>query len=395
MTRFLASVPGYVYAQQGESLYVNLFAAGTADIKLDNGRKFQVTQVTRYPWDGNVAINIAPEKTTSFAVKVRIPGWAQGEAVPTDLYKFADSTSAAPTLAVNGKSVPIKLEKGYVTINRSWKKGDRIELNLPMPVRRVVANEMVKDDKGKVALQRGPLVYCVEWPDMKDGHVVNVMLPDSAVLSSEFRSDLLNGVEVIKGEGKALRYGDAQRTLQKEPVALTAIPYYAWANRGRGEMAVWLGRTEAGTRPLPFPTIASTSKATASNDGVRPDVRALNDQREPSSSGDHSNRYLDWWPHKGTKEWVQYDFSKPAKVSAVEVYWFDDTGVGECRLPKSWQLLYRANGEWKPVENPSGYGCAGDRYNRTTFDSVETDALRLEVQLPDAFSAGIHEWRVE
>jgi DUF1680 family protein len=395
MTRFLASVPGYIYAQQGETLYVNLFAAGTADIKLDNGRKIEVTQVTRYPWDGNVTMNITPEKTASFAVKVRIPGWAQGEAVPSDLYKFVDNVSAAPTLAVNGKSVPIKLEKGYVTIKRSWKKGDRIELNLPMPVRRVVANDMVKDDTGKVALERGPLVFCVEWPDMTGGHVVNVMLPDSAVLSSEFRSDLLNGVEVIKGEGQALRYADAQRTLHKEPVALTAIPYYAWANRGRGEMAVWLGRTEASTRPLPFPTIASTSKATASNDGVRPDVRALNDQREPSSSGDHSNRYLHWWPHRGTKEWVQYDFAKPAKVSAVEVYWFDDTGVGECRLPKSWRLFYRANGEWKPVDNPSGYGCAGDKYNRTTFDSIETDALRLEVQLPDGFSTGIHEWRVE
>jgi DUF1680 family protein len=395
MTRFLASVPGYVYAQQGETLYVNLFAAGTADIKLDNGHKIEVTQVTRYPWDGNVTMNVAPEKTTSFAIKVRIPGWAQGEAVPRDLYRFADRVSTSPTLVVNGKSVPMKLEKGYVTIKRSWKKGDRIELNLPMPVRRVVANEMVKDDTARVALQRGPLVFCVEWPDMKDGHVVNVMLPDSAMLSSEFRSDLLNGVEVIKGEAQALRYADAKRTLQAEPVALTAIPYYAWANRGRGEMAVWLGRTEAGARPLPFPTIASTSKATASNDGVRPDVRALNDQREPSSSGDHSNRYLHWWPHKGTKEWVQYDFAKPAKVSAVEVYWFDDTGVGECRLPKSWQLFYRANGEWKPVENPSGYGCAGDQYNRTTFDSVETDALRLEVQLPDGFSTGIHEWRVE
>jgi hypothetical protein len=174
-----------------------------------------------------------------------------------------------------------------------------------------------------------------------------------------------------------------------------AIPYYAWANRGRGEMAVWLARSEDAARPLPFPTIASTSKATASNDGVRPDTRALNDQREPKNSGDHSNRFLHWWPHKGTKEWVQYDFEKPSRVAAVEVYWFDDTGAGECRLPQSWQLSYRENGEWKPIKNPSGYGCAGDRYNRTTFDAVETDALRLEVQLPEKFSAGIHEWRVE
>jgi hypothetical protein len=160
-------------------------------------------------------------------------------------------------------------------------------------------------------------------------------------------------------------------------------------------MAVWLARTDAGARPLPFPTIASTSKASASSNGVRPDVRALNDQREPRNSGDHSNRFLHWWPHKGTKEWVQYDFAKPARVAATEVYWFDDTGVGECRLPKSWQLSYRENGEWKPVAHPSGFGCDGDRYNRTTFDAVTTDGLRLEVQLPNGFSTGIHEWRVE
>jgi hypothetical protein len=160
-------------------------------------------------------------------------------------------------------------------------------------------------------------------------------------------------------------------------------------------MAVWLAREDSAARPLPFPTIASTSRASASHDGVRPDVRALNDQREPKSSDDHSNRYLHWWPHKGTKEWVQYDFAKPAKVGAVEVYWFDDTGMGECRLPKSWQLSYRDKGQWKPVSNPSGYGCAGDGYNRTTFAPVLTDGLRLDVQLPDNYSAGIHEWRVE
>ena len=225
--------------------------------------------------------------------------------------------------------------------------------------------------------------------------MVNLVLRDDSRLSAEFRPELLNGVEVIKGEASGLRYVDAQKQVDREKVELTAIPYYAWANRGRGEMAVWLARTDKEARPVPFPTIASTSKASASSDGVRPDARALNDQREPASSSDHANRYLHWWPHKGTKEWVQYDFAKPAKVSAVEVYWFDDTGGGECRVPKSWQLSYRESGEWKPVKNPNGFGCDADKYNRTTFEPVETDGLRLEVQLPEGFSAGIHEWKVE
>src|SRR5207249_1284307 len=132
---------------------------------------------------------------------------------------------------------------------------------------------------------------------------------DLSQLTTEFRPELLNGVEVIKGEATGVRYADAHQKLEKDKVELTAIPYYSWANRGRGEMAVWLARTESAARPVPFPTLASMSKASASSDGVRPDVRALNDQREPASSGDHANRYLHWWPHKGTKEWVQYDFA--------------------------------------------------------------------------------------
>jgi DUF1680 family protein len=395
MTRFLASVPGYVYAYQGDSIYVNLYAAGEAEIKMDDGAMIKISQETRYPWDGMVKMRLAPEKTSKFTFNVRIPGWARDEAVPSDLYVFEDKAKEPPTLKVNGKTVPIKLNKGYFSLQRSWKKGDVVELNLPMPVRRVVANEKVSDDVGKVALQRGPLVYCLEWPDAKDGHVVNVLLPDEKPLTAEFRPDLLGGVEILKGQAWSLRYADAHKKLEKEEVAITAIPYYAWANRGRGEMAVWLAHTEAAARPLPYPTIASTSKATASNDGVRPDTRALNDQREPKNSGDHSNRYLHWWPHKGTKEWAQYDFAKPTRVAAVEIYWFDDTGAGECRLPQSWRLSYRENGEWKPVKNPNGFGCAGDQYNRTTFDPVETDGLRLEVQLPEKFSTGIHEWRVE
>ncbi len=395
MTRFLASVPGYVYAQQGDTLYVNLYAAGTAEVKLDNGRNIKVTQETRYPWDGRVKLTVAPDKTADFTVNIRIPGWARNDAVPSDLYRYLAPAGAAPTLKVNDKSVPIELTKGYVGLRRSWRSGDVVELELPMPVRRVVANDKVTDDTGCVALERGPLVYCVEWPDVKDGHVVNLLLPDATPLTTAFRPDLLNGVEVIQGQAESLRYADAHKNLKREKVDFTAIPYYAWANRGRGEMVVWLARQESAARPLPFPTLASTSKATASHEGVRPDTRALNDQREPKSSGDHSNRFLHWWPHKGTKEWVQYDFAKPAKVGGVEVYWFDDTGVGECRLPKSWQLFYRDKGDWKPVSHPSGYGCAGDRYNRTTFDPVETDGLRLEVQLTENFSAGIHEWRVD
>ncbi|HTL54932.1 MAG TPA: glycoside hydrolase family 127 protein [Candidatus Limnocylindrales bacterium] len=395
ITRFLASVPGYVYEQKGDALFVNLYSAGQAEITLENGTKLKIVQQTRYPWDGSVRLKLEPQTKRAFTVNLRIPGWARNEVVPSDLYTFQSPCAENATIKVNGKLQSFKIEKGYAALTRKWNNKDIVELNLPMPVRRVVANSKVEDDTGKVALQRGPLVYCVEWPDVKDGHVVNLLLPDNGTLTSDFRPDLLGGLEVVRGTAQGLAYSDARKSVREQKVAFVAIPYYAWANRGRGEMSVWLARTESAARPLPFPTVASTSKATASAQGVRPDVNALNDQREPKSSGDHANRFLHWWPHKGTKEWVQYDFAKQARVGAVEIYWFDDTGVGECRLPKAWQLFYRDNGEWRLVSGASGYGCDGDKYNRTTFDPVQTDGLRLEVQLPDHFSSGIHEWRVE
>ena len=146
---------------------------------------------------------------------------------------------------------------------------------------------------------------------------------------------------------------------------------------------------------IPPPSIATTSKASSPRTNYQFIVNAINDQREPKSSGDRLKKHFDWWPAKGTNQWVQYDFAKLARISAVEVYWFDDTGIGECRLPKSWQALYRQGGEWKPVTHPGGYGCEGNRYNRTTFDAVETDGLRLDVQLPEHFSSGLLQWRVE
>lgn len=157
-------------------------------------------------------------------------------------------------------------------------------------------------------------------------------------------------------------------------------------------MAVWLAAEVNAAKPLPAPTIAHTSKVTVSGGGA---ISALTDQLEPRSSIDHSNPFFHWWPRKGTLEWVQYEFKKPEKVSVAEIYWFDDTGIGECRLPKSWRLLYREGDAWKPVAARDPYGVTKDVYNKVTFDAVTTDALRLEVQLPDRFSAGIHEWRVK
>ncbi|MGA2533874.1 MAG: glycoside hydrolase family 127 protein [Candidatus Aminicenantales bacterium] len=237
ISRFLPSMPGYVYAAKGDALYINLFVQSEAEVEAA-GRKITVKQETRYPWDGAVRIVIEPEKKTALSVMVRIPAWARGEVAPGGLYRFADTAAEKPALEVNGKAVAVVLDKGFARIRREWKKGDVIALRLPMPVRRVVADEAVKDDAGKVALERGPLVYCAEWPD-NGGRARNLVLPDGRPLAAEFRPDLLNGVVVITGEALPLINGTTAEVIAKSRPFL-AIPYYAWAHRGSGEMAVWL-----------------------------------------------------------------------------------------------------------------------------------------------------------
>jgi uncharacterized protein len=389
ITRFLPSLPGYVYAQAGDNLYVNLFVGSNADIKMDNGRKIKVVQETRYPWDGAVKMTVSPDRSSNLTVNVRIPGWARNEPIPSSLYRYADKNDEPVVLKVNGKPVKFTLDKGYASLKRKWNRGDVVELNLPMPVRRILANELVIADRGRVALQRGPIVYAAEWPDNPGGRVRNLVLPNESALNAEFKSDLLNGVTIVKASAISLAYNE-QGNVERKEQAFTAIPYYAWANRGTGEMAVWISNDVASARPLAWPTAASTSKVTTSG-GQNP--RAINDQNEPQSSRDPSASYFHWWPRKGTVEWVEYALANSATVSEVELYWFDDTGTGQCKVPKSWRLLYKDGDTWKPVETSDSYGVEKDKFNKLTFKPVTTTALRLEVTLQPEWSAGIQEWK--
>ena len=246
MTRFLPSLPGYVYATREETIFVNLYIAGEGKIDL-GGRPVTLAQRTRYPWDGAVKLIVSPALSGEFELALRIPGWAGNEAMPTGLYKFLDDSSEKPALKINGEAAVLDIRDGYARIRRGWKNGDTIELSLPMPVRRVVANEAVAADRERVALQRGPVVFAVEGPD-NAGHVFDFFLPDGAALSAEFRPDLLNGVGVITGNAATESKNAAGKTVESGRPFL-AIPYYAWANRGPGQMLVWLPRTAAAVRP--------------------------------------------------------------------------------------------------------------------------------------------------
>jgi DUF1680 family protein len=239
IARFLPAVPGYVYARSGDALYVNLYLTSEAEISI-GGRRVRVRQETAYPWEGRVRVILNPEKAAEFTVNLRIPGWARGRPVPGDLYRYLDAASQAPRLTVNGEDNALETVKGFAALRRTWRSGDVIELDLPMPVRRVLSHESVEADRGRVALERGPIVYCAEWPDNPKG-VLDLALPDAADLEPVFRRDLFRGLTVIRGEAVlADPAGDAA-------VPFLAIPYYAWAHRGEGEMAVWLKRKAAGS----------------------------------------------------------------------------------------------------------------------------------------------------
>jgi len=224
LCRFMPSVPGYVYAQTADKVYVNLFVQSASAIEV-NGNKVAVSQTTNYPWEGDVKISVSPEKESSFTVCLRIPGWAVNQPVPSDLYEFETTDDNPVTIQVNGEPVEYTTEKGYAVITRSWKKGDVIDYELPMDIRRVKANPQVEDDRGKVALERGPIVYCVEGADNAD--VDKLAVTKETSFNSSFIPDLLGGVEVITtsgGQGEAFK----------------AIPYYVWDNRGANKMKVWL-----------------------------------------------------------------------------------------------------------------------------------------------------------
>lgn len=393
MTRFLPSVPGYVYAHNENDLYVNLFMGNDADVPL-KATKVKVEQITNYPWDGKIDLSLNPDQAKVFKVYLRIPGWAQDKPVPSDLYHYASNNIKKFTLTLNGKTVAYKMVKGYAMIERKWSKGDKLSLILPMETQKVLANTKVKDDAGKFAFQRGPMVYCLEGPDNKDGLVQNIMVDKNATAQVVFKKDKLNDIDQLEVPGSStkrkLNSDDLEHTEQK----VVAIPYYAWANRGPSDMSVWIPYEAAAARPQPAPTIASLSKVTSSLNNPRL-LKAINDQYEPADSKDTNFPYLHWWPNKNTTEFVQYDFAKSEKVSESQVYWYDDGPWGGCRVPVAYKILYLKDGKWLPVKVLADSGIAKDKYNTVKFEPVETAALKMEVQLPVDNATGIHEWKVK
>jgi DUF1680 family protein len=243
--KIMGALPGMVYAQDLDAVYVNLFVGSRANLTLSD-TKVELRQTTRYPWDGEVKIAVSPKREAEFAVNVRLPAWCR-----------------EPAIQLNGKPLTaIEKTNGYARLARKWQRGDEIELSLPMPIERIKANPKVAADVGRLAIQRGPIVCCVEAID-NDGHIRNLIIPPDAELRAEQRLDLLGGVTVIKGTALAMHrianfdklYSAAGRDFAStEKIEFTAIPYFANANRAPSEMLVWIAESRDKAEPSLSPT---------------------------------------------------------------------------------------------------------------------------------------------
>ncbi len=389
--RFIPSLPQYIYAVKDNSFYVNLFAGNETNVKV-GGKKITFVQKTNYPWDGDIEMTMK-KASGQFDLNIRIPGWVRGQVVPSDLYTYVDGKHLGYTVTLNGQKVESELKDGYFVIDRKWKSGDKINVHFDMEPRLVKANGKVSQDKGRAEIERGPLVYCAEWPD-NSCDVLSVLLNQEPQYTLGEKEIQGTTVKTITTDAQTLNFDDRGRLNTKDE-RLVLIPYYAWAHRGNGNMTVWMPIDLNATTPALPPSLASESKVSASQRRL-PALSAINDRLVPSDGDDRSVPYTHWWPKNNSTEWLQYDFKQAATISTSTVYWFDDGPWGGCRVPKAWKIYYKDNsGEWQEVKNPTGYGTVKGAPNVVNFDPVTTSSVKLEIVQPERHSCGVFEWSVK
>lgn len=426
LVRVIPQVGAWAYGVRGQEVFVNLFVAGEAQLELGEGSvSFRVE--TEYPHEGRVRLTITEADARDLSFALRVPGWAREQPVPGSLYRFLGKSDQAPRVTVVGQPQRASADaQGYLRLKREWQVGDRIELELPMPIRRVVADERVEDCRGKVALQRGPVVYCLEAVDHGGVRTNAVVLADEAKLEALRRDDLLGGTVVISGEAALLRELEWGREVQPQAIKLQAIPYALWANREPGYMDVWLARSPAAAVPIPAATALAEGRLSDSAAKPAKRLRVLHDGRfGPRSDFREVPRYT-WGPDERfihirdfkqqqerlakqpplTGGWLQCEWDEPRLLQRTAVYWAVDRAKQvywwtrvrglNLDLPQSWQLLYRDGETWKPVTPRRGQSpqVVADTLYELRFEPVLTDAVRLQVKF-GGHPAAVMEWKLE
>jgi hypothetical protein len=392
-----------------------LIAPSRVRAKAGNGDEATIGVETRYPFEETVSLSVEPARPASFPLYLRVPGWC-----------------VAPRVSINGQ--PCELGGGavagkFVRIEREWRPGDRVKMTLPMKV----AVRRWETNHDSVSIDRGPLTYSLKigeetrrvggtdaWPafelhpttpwnyglllDERDPAAsFETVMRDWPADDQPFASDaspielhararrIANWREDRLGLVGLLQPSPARSVEPTETVSL--IPMGAARLRIAAFPTISDGPTAHEWALLPEPP--EPIPASASHCWLGDTTDALSDGLVPSRSDDTSVPRFTWWDHRGTAEWVQYDFPTPRRVSAVQVYWYDDRDEGKCRPPARWRLRYAAGGEWCDVAARDAYGVNLDQFNRVSFDPVETAKLRIEVELQPGYSAGILQWQVE
>lgn len=394
------------HATADKGLAANLYAASEVTAKVGNGTAVTIAQATEYPFGDTIALAITSPKPVAFPLYLRIPRWCD-----------------QATVRVNGKPVAAQAAAGsYLIINRTWKSGDKVALHLPMAVR----VRKWTTNQNAVSVDRGPLTYSLsigerwdryagtdQWPEYSvypmsawnyglvldeanPAHSFDVVQKGGVVAANPFT----HATAPIELRAKARKIPNWQMDSKNVIAVLQASPI---RSAEEVETVTLIPMGAARLRLTSFPTIGSGADAhdwvpivkpayITSASHVNDDLDAMSDLSDPSASSDGGLRFT-WWDHRGTAEWSEYDYKTPKQFSSASVYWFDDTGVGQCRLPKSWRLTYKDGDTWKPVVATGSYGVAPNAYNKVTFAPVTTTALRVEVQLQAGFSGGILRWR--
>jgi DUF1680 family protein len=373
--RTIASLGGYAYARSNDALVVNLYVGGKLDTTVA-GQPLKLDARTDYPWDGRVTYTFESPSTAS--VRLRKPGWA-----------------SAFDLSRNGRPVSSPAtDKGYIVVKGPWKKGDTLSLNLPMQAMQMEAFPSAKDLVGKTAVQRGPLIYCAEQVD-NDTPLSELIVAQGAKIVPRFQRDVLGGLVVLDVEAERAAPREWERSLYQpvttsRPAKAKLIPYGFWDNRKPGAMEVWLPSAPPAAKVVGPEGRAKISLSFKSGN-AQPD--GINDGVEPKSSNEQPTALCHFWPHKGGDEWVQYTWQKPLLISGSKLYWFDDTGRGECRLPKDFRIEALIDGTWRNLDL-TGKAIGLDKWTELTFTPVLTTALRLVVTQQAGWGSGIHEWKV-
>ena len=394
LARLIPQISGLMYAHTDNEIFCSFYTGSKVDFALTSG-KVALEQKTNYPFDESIVLTVNPEKNDkTFSIKMRIPTWVGSQFVPGKLYSYIDNNSKAWELYINNKKVgnlsfkkgEVSFDKGFVSISRKWKKGDKVELKLPMPVRYSHAIDEVKADNDRVAVTRGPLVYCAEGVDNSED--VNRYYLTKVSADAKIQRDdtgILKGIDLIKNV--SADYIDVKGNIHK--ASLNLIPYYAWNNRGVSSMNIWFAENEKKVRESVaiLPVAIKDIKATYTNEGEN--VFSIVNGKHPKNSHDTEINRWTSWNKKGEKQSIDFTFENPTDIKAFSVYWYDDNGG--VRLPDVWNLEYKDDsGSWKPfpLYSTDSYSLLKDQFNlvHSDGDSFVVESIRLNVT-PKADSA--------